>query len=86
MKKITRLTEKNISNIVKKVINENIQDNNLYQEINDVLSNSNESQEEQIQILKYILKQKEEETKSRFNPDLTGLENLVKRVIKQRTA
>ena len=86
MKKITRLTEKNISNIVKKVINENIQDNNLYQEINDVLSNSNESQEEQIQILKYILKQKEEEAKSRFNPDLTGLENLVKRVIKQRTA
>lgn len=85
MKKIIKLTEKNISNIVKKVINENIQDNNLYREINDVLSNSNASQEEQIQILKYILKQKED-TEYRFNPDLTGLENLVKRVIKQRTA
>lgn len=87
MKKIIGLTESDLTNIVKRVINENIEDNDLYGGINKILFNSNASREEQIQVLKYILKQKEGDglvTKEKMNPDLSGLEQLVHRVIKQR--
>ena len=86
MKKIIKLTEDNLSNIVKRVINENMANNDLYKGISEVLWNSNASNDEQIAVLKYILNQKEGKgwvTKEKANPlftgDLSGLEKLVKR-------
>lgn len=86
MKKNTRLTESDITRIVKRVIKENMANNDLYQGITEVLWNSNASNEEQIAVLKYILNQKEgkgwvtkEKANPLFNGDLTGLEKLVKR-------
>jgi hypothetical protein len=86
MKKIIRLTESDLGRIVKRVINENMANNDLYKGISEVLWNSNASNDEQIAVLKYILNQKEGKgwvTKEKANPlftgDLSGLEKLVKR-------
>lgn len=59
MKNIIKLTEKDLSRIVKRVINEDISENELYLNINNTLNNSNSSEEEKIQVLKHILDQKE---------------------------
>jgi len=59
MKKVIRLTERDLTRIVKRVINEDIQNNDLYLTINDALKNTNSSDEEKIHVLKYILKQME---------------------------
>ena len=86
MKKIVRLTESDLTRIIKRVINENMSNNDLYKEITEILWNSNASNEEQISVLKYILNQKEGKgwvTKDKTNPlftgDLSGLGKLVKR-------
>ena len=86
MKKIIKLTESDLSRIVKRVIKEDIQNNELYKRISDVLWNSNASNEEQIAVLKHILNQKEGRgfvTKEKVNPDLSGLEKLVQRVMRK---
>lgn len=57
MKKIIKLTESDITRIVKQVVNENIKNNDLYLSINDALMNTNSSEEEKIQVLRYILRQ-----------------------------
>ncbi len=59
MKRITKLTESDLSRIVRRVINEDIQNNDLYLTINDALKNTNSSEEEKIHVLKYILRQME---------------------------
>ena len=86
MKKIIKLNEDDLTRIVKRVINENMANNDLYKGISEVLWNSNASNDEQIAVLKYILNQKEGKgwvTKEKANPlftgDLSGLEKLVKR-------
>jgi hypothetical protein len=55
MKKIIRLSENDLNRIVKRVINENIYNNDIYNSIMDVIRNSNASQNETIEVLKYIL-------------------------------
>ena len=59
MKKVIKLTEADLNRIVKRVMTEDISENSLYNEVMDVLSNSNSSREEEIYVLKHILKQKE---------------------------
>jgi hypothetical protein len=59
MKKITKLTEADLSRIVKRVIKEDIQNNDLYLTIKDAMGNTNSGQEEKIQVLKYILRELE---------------------------
>lgn len=83
---MNKLHERDLLNIVKRVIKEDIEDNNLYQGINKVLWDSNATKEEQIEVLKRILKEKEGMgfvTKEKINPDLSGLQKLVHRVIRQ---
>lgn len=59
MKKKIRLTETELTNIVRRIVNENMMENELYQNINDVLNNSIASENEKIQVLRHILNQKE---------------------------
>ena len=59
MKNTIRLTESELTNLVKKIVNENMMENDLYQNINDVLDNSIASENEKIQVLRHILNQKE---------------------------
>ena len=81
-----RITENDLTRIVRRVIKEDIQNNELYKGISEVLWNSNASDEEQIAVLKHILNQKEGRgfvTKEKVNPDLSGLEKLVHRVMRK---
>lgn len=92
MKKVVRISESDLTRIIKQAIKENISNNNLYQEITEILWNSNASNEEQISVLKYILNQKEGKgwvTKEKINssdpwdnPDFSGLKKLVQRTNK----
>jgi hypothetical protein len=59
MKKITKLTEADLSRIVKRVIKEDIQNNDLYLSIKDAMRNTNSGNDEKIQVLKYILRELE---------------------------
>jgi len=59
MKKIVKLTEGDLTRIVNRVINEDISENRLYLNLKDVLNNSNSSEEEKIEVLKHILREKE---------------------------
>jgi hypothetical protein len=89
MKKIVRLTESDLNRIVKRVIKEDIQNNDLYLNITNTLRNTNSSREEKIQVLEYILREMKGEgfvTKEKVNPDLSGLEKLVHRVMRYRMA
>ena len=59
MKKVIKLTESDLMRIVKRVIKEDIQNNDLYLSIKDVMRNTNSSEDEKIQVLKYILRELE---------------------------
>jgi len=65
MKKIIRLSENDLNRIIKRVINENIYDNDIYNSIMDVIRNSNASQNETIDVLKYILNDMEKSSEMR---------------------
>ena len=54
MKKIIRLTESDLTRIVKKTLKEDINRNPLYNDIKDILWDSFESQESKINILRHI--------------------------------
>lgn len=55
MKKIVRITESDIEQLVKKIIKEDIQNNKLYNDLNEVIRNSNSSREEIMDVLKYMI-------------------------------
>lgn len=59
MKRTIRLSESELTNLIKRIVNENMMENDLYQNINDVLDNSIASENEKIQVLRHILNQKE---------------------------
>jgi hypothetical protein len=87
MKKTIRLTESDLTKIVKRVIKEDIQNNDLYSNITNVLRNNDSSVEEKIQVLNNIIREMEGSiTKEKFNPDLSGMEKLVHRVMRDRMA
>ena len=54
MKKVVKLTERDLSNIVKRVIKEDMFENDLYSDIMEVIRNSNASHEEIVSVLEYI--------------------------------
>ena len=86
MRKTIKLTESDLTRIVKRVIKEDIQNNDLYLNITKELRNTNSSKEEKIQVLEYILREMKGEgfvTKEKVNPDLSGLEKLVHRVMRK---
>jgi hypothetical protein len=86
MRKTIKLTESDLTRIVKRVIKEDIQNNDLYLNITNTLRNTNSSKEEKIQVLEYILREMKGEgfvTKEKVNPDLSGLEKLVHRVMRK---
>lgn len=87
MKKTIKLTESDLARIVKRVIKEDIQNNDLYSNITNVLRNNDSSVEEKIQVLNNIIREMEGSiTKEKFNPDLSGMEKLVHRVMRDRMA
>jgi len=89
MKKTIKLNESDLTRIVKRVIKEDIQNNDMYLNITNVLRNTNSSKEEKIQVLEYILREMKGEgfvTKEKINPDLSGMEKLVHRVMRDRMA
>ena len=54
MKKVVKLTEKELTHIVKRVINEDMFENDLYSDIMEVVRNSNASHEEIVSVLENI--------------------------------
>ena len=55
MNRIVKLNEQQISRIVRKVLNEDINNNSLHSDLKKVLVNSNASKEEKIDVLKNII-------------------------------
>ena len=54
MKKVIKLTENDLSKIVKRVVNESLYENELYMEIMSIIKNSNASRTEVLDVLKGI--------------------------------
>ena len=54
MKKVIRLTERDLTRLVKRIVSENMEENTLYSDIMDVIRNSNSSHEETVSILRNI--------------------------------
>jgi len=54
MKKVIRLSEKDLTKIVKRVISENHEESSLYRELKDVLRNSNYPPESRVDVLRHI--------------------------------
>ena len=54
MKKVIKLTESELTNLVRRIINEDMDDNTLYSDIMGVIRNSNASHEETVSILRSI--------------------------------
>ena len=54
MKKVIRLTERDLTRLVKRIVSEDMEENTLYSDIMDVIRNSNSSHEEAVSILKNI--------------------------------
>ena len=67
MKKIIRLTESDLSRIVKRVINEEMYDNDLYSDVMDVIRNSNASHQETIDVLSQIVDEMKSSRRLRHN-------------------
>ena len=62
-----KLTERDLSRIVKKVINEEMYENDLYSGVMDVIRNSNASTEETIDVLQMIIDEMTSSRKMRQN-------------------
>jgi len=54
MKKVIRLTERDLTRLVKRIVSEDMEKNTLYSDIMGVIRNSNSSHEETISILRNI--------------------------------
>jgi hypothetical protein len=54
MKKVIRLTERDLTRLVKRIVSEDMEENTLYSDIMGVIRNSNSSHEETISILRNI--------------------------------
>ena len=54
MKKVIRLTERDLTRLVKRIVSEDMEKNTLYSDIMDVIRNSNSSHEETVSILRII--------------------------------
>ena len=54
MKKVIRLTERDLTRLVKRIVSEDMEENTLYSDIMDVIRNSNSSHEETVSILRII--------------------------------
>ena len=65
MNRIVKLNEQQISRIVRKVLNEAINNNSLHSDLKKVLVNSNASKEEKIDVLKNIIDDMESSEKMR---------------------
>lgn len=59
MKKTMRLTETELTNLVKRIVNEDIMENSLYNDIMDLIRNSNSSHNETIGVLNSIIDEME---------------------------
>lgn len=55
MKNTIRLTETELTNLVKRIVNEDIMENSLYNDIMDLIRNSNSSHGETIGVLNSII-------------------------------
>lgn len=62
-----KLTERDLSRIVKKVINEEMYENDIYSGVMDVIRNSNASTEETIDVLQMIIDEMTSSRKMRQN-------------------
>ena len=65
MKKTIILTESELTNIIKKIINEDLSENTLYSDIKSVIRNSNSSNQETIEVLKSIIDEMESSRRMR---------------------
>jgi hypothetical protein len=54
MKKVIKLTESELTSLVRRIVSEGMEDNTLYSDIMDVIRNSNASHEETVSILRSI--------------------------------
>ena len=54
MKKVIRLTERDLTRLVKRIVSEDMEENTLYSDIMDVIRNSNSSHEEAVSVLRII--------------------------------
>ena len=77
MKKVITLTESDLTNLVLKIVNESLYDNDLYSKIIKVLSNSNSSHREKLEILYIIIDEMEsaQKMRSRMRGDMFESEN-----------
>ena len=55
MGRIIRLTERDLTRLVKRIVSEDMEKNTLYSDIMDVIKNSNSSHEETVSILRNIV-------------------------------
>lgn len=67
MKKTIILTESELTNFIKKIINEDLSENTLYSDIKSVIRNSNSSKQETIEVLKSIIDEMESSRRMRDN-------------------
>lgn len=76
MKKTIRLTETELTNLVKRIVNEDISENTLYSDIMGMIHNSNSSHRETIDVLRSIIDEMESSRRvrrvaqSRFNDNM----------------
>ena len=59
MKNTIRLTESELTNLVRKIVNENMHENDIYSGVMDVIRNSNVSTQETIDVLQMIIDEME---------------------------
>ena len=67
MKKTIILTESELTNFIKKIINEDLSENTLYSDIKSVIRDSNSSKQETIEVLKSIIDEMESSRRMRDN-------------------
>ena len=76
MGRIIRLTERDLTRLVKRIVSEDMEKNTLYSDIMSVIRNSNSSHEEAVSILKNIADEMESSRRvrrgaeSRFRDDM----------------
>lgn len=76
MKKTIRLTESELTRLVKRIVNENMYDNTLYSDIMSVIRSSNSSHEETVDILKSIVDEMESSRRVRRGAEMRFRDNM----------